>query len=274
MAKIWTNKPPSGSQINWSNPLSDRLEGCWLMNERSGAIVRDHTGKNSGYMSNFSTITWRDTYLNFTENQYGCVICKPSGNILSGKDKFTIMSLARTSAARGSGSGQIGTGGNSIYCERAASGNDILKQTMIDNSTNTQLEFTFRNDAGTLLQLRSNTAVLNDGKWHQFVCLKNSGVHYIYIDGKYDNKGNYGGNNTFTNSNVCRISGDSADSASSWVGDISYVFLWSRALTSNEIRSLSQNPYQFISRPSYRSYNIIEAGTTTYKRRTLVGVGI
>jgi hypothetical protein len=32
------NKPPLGSQINWSNPLTKGLVRCWLMNERSGQI--------------------------------------------------------------------------------------------------------------------------------------------------------------------------------------------------------------------------------------------
>src|SRR5947209_4114051 len=57
-----------------------------------------------------------------------------------------------------------GGSGGALYCERAASGNDIWKLQTI-GSTNTGLEFTHRDDAGTLDQ-PSETCTINDNAWH------------------------------------------------------------------------------------------------------------
>ena len=37
----WNNprvKPPFGAQIDWSNPITEGLVGCWLFNELQGNI--------------------------------------------------------------------------------------------------------------------------------------------------------------------------------------------------------------------------------------------
>ncbi len=38
-------KPPLGSQINWSHPLSRGLVGCWLMNEGGGKFFRENISR-------------------------------------------------------------------------------------------------------------------------------------------------------------------------------------------------------------------------------------
>lgn len=38
-------KPPCGTQIDWADPLSQGLVGCWLFNEGAGNIVNLATGK-------------------------------------------------------------------------------------------------------------------------------------------------------------------------------------------------------------------------------------
>jgi hypothetical protein len=48
MGQIWTQKPPLGSQIDWSNPLSKGLVGCWLMNEGGGNVAKDLYSNNNG----------------------------------------------------------------------------------------------------------------------------------------------------------------------------------------------------------------------------------
>lgn len=37
-----TQKPYLGAQINWGHSLAEDMIGCWIMNEGSGAIIRDH----------------------------------------------------------------------------------------------------------------------------------------------------------------------------------------------------------------------------------------
>jgi hypothetical protein len=49
----FTQKPPLGSLINWSHPLSRGLMGCWLMNEGSGNRISDLSGNgNHGILMN------------------------------------------------------------------------------------------------------------------------------------------------------------------------------------------------------------------------------
>ena len=40
----WIQKPPLGVQINWSDPLTKGLVGCWLFNENNGDKVYDLSG--------------------------------------------------------------------------------------------------------------------------------------------------------------------------------------------------------------------------------------
>lgn len=48
-------KPPLGSVIDWSHPLSKGIVGCWLFNEGQGDKVNDISGnKNHGTLTNFS----------------------------------------------------------------------------------------------------------------------------------------------------------------------------------------------------------------------------
>lgn len=56
MGMIWGNtKPPLGTPINWSHPLSRGIVGCWLMNEGMGDKVNDLSGnKNTGTLVGMS----------------------------------------------------------------------------------------------------------------------------------------------------------------------------------------------------------------------------
>jgi hypothetical protein len=48
-------KPPPGTQLNYSHPLSVGLVGCWLFNEGAGTTALDSSGQgNHGTLTNFS----------------------------------------------------------------------------------------------------------------------------------------------------------------------------------------------------------------------------
>jgi hypothetical protein len=53
----WLQKPPLGTQIDWSNPLTQGLVGCWLFNEGSGNRVYDTSQAFPGY---YGDIVGRD----------------------------------------------------------------------------------------------------------------------------------------------------------------------------------------------------------------------
>ena len=52
LADEWIQKPPLGIQIDWSNPITKGLVGCWLFNEGSGDKVYDLSGNgNTGTLT-------------------------------------------------------------------------------------------------------------------------------------------------------------------------------------------------------------------------------
>jgi len=55
--KAWGKvKPPPGSAVEWGDPISAGLAGCWLLNESGGKVVSDLAKKNHG--SIIGTTSW------------------------------------------------------------------------------------------------------------------------------------------------------------------------------------------------------------------------
>ena len=54
----WTQKPPMGTPLDWSHPLTRGLEACWLFNEGQGLTIYDATGNgHTASFKNASTAT-------------------------------------------------------------------------------------------------------------------------------------------------------------------------------------------------------------------------
>ena len=63
--KYYIKKPPLGSQIDWSHPLSTGIVGYWLFNEGSGNKINDiSNNRNIGTLTNFDlTTAWKSSPL-------------------------------------------------------------------------------------------------------------------------------------------------------------------------------------------------------------------
>jgi len=57
----WTSKPPPGTPIDWSNPLTKGLMGCWPMNEAGGKKLTDITG-NFPIATGDNFALWREYF--------------------------------------------------------------------------------------------------------------------------------------------------------------------------------------------------------------------
>ena len=58
LKKNWgTTKPSVGYGVDWSDPISKGLVGCWLFNEGAGAFAFDIARKNKGTLTNGPTWT-------------------------------------------------------------------------------------------------------------------------------------------------------------------------------------------------------------------------
>lgn len=110
----------------------------------------------------------------------------------------------------------IGAGGGNgyvIYCERAATGNNIYK---LQINTSRKLTFTHRSDNNSLTQ-PTQTGQIAFRRWTHVGVVKAGTAIKFYINGKADGTGSLNGNDTLTNSSpMTTIGYDVADTASSW----------------------------------------------------------
>lgn len=240
-----TSQPQELVGIDWSNPLTVGLELAYLPGH-----LTDSSGKIPGVLT-----------LGTATERFGASITQPgtnrdnglvvkSGQLLGPLQESTIIGIASTTAGYFGGAsgsetdGFLGSGGNAIYSERGSSGNDIYKVGAVAINPNEGTEFTYRNDAGTLLQQRIFGTVL-DGKPHFYGAVKNGTSHTAYLE-KISTTGTFGsGSSAFTDAtNQIRIGADRGGIESSWNGQIDLVAGWSRALSDSEIKDLVDNPWQ------------------------------
>ncbi len=135
---------------------------------------------------------------------------------------------------------QIPPNGSTIpamYCERPASGNDILK---VEFGTTGRLRVTYRDDAGTLNQPTNASGVkINDGKWHMIAIVKSGTSITFYVDGVVDHTATLTATDTLTNANVnVRLGSDITDGNAFYNGRLDEVRLYTRPLDAAEVADL------------------------------------
>jgi hypothetical protein len=161
-----------------------------------------------------------------------------SGFILGGQPAWSVAAWIVTTASNTAA-------GRSVYCERAASGNDILKMDAVTPTAPNAAVITYRNDPGGLVQVLGTKAI-NDGNWHHVVITYDPVPAFptlnLYVDGVADGNSPFTGANPngFTDASPsCLIGGDITTAAAAWDGLIDDVQLWSgRTLTLAEINQL------------------------------------
>lgn len=233
--------------LDWSNPITSAIAFCYL----PGFPYDQSRGINTqGVFQGAGTVTVGGSmYSTGTVYPSGLQIAT-NGALLGGLNNSTVIAIARTSAAVTVGvpgitsDGLIGSGGNTLYCERAASGNDIYKL-VVSDVTSLSAEFTYRNDAGALLQERVTDTTINDGTPHFYALTKN-GISHTVISNNLSSSHAFSSSSTaFTDASMNRNIGvDVVDNTSAWNGYIDLVVGWSRTLTDVEIASLRNNPWQ------------------------------
>ncbi len=259
--------------INWRHPLNSGLVGEWSAlpqpHARTGYGTRfwlDLTGRYRG--STVSTVAWTGSAANHNPGAInlaaGPYVLVSSGAILGGLVNLSVFGWINSVAA-GVGSGRP------VYCERASSGNDILKLEAFNTSVaDHKILVTYRNDGGTLMQVAGATSV-DDGRWHLIGMTKerdNPGWN-IYLDGLRDGGSTFGSSSdAFTNAGIeARIGADKGDGTALWSGLLGGVMLWNRLLLPSEVRSLylesirgNQNRYNWIT-PRTSGFTAAEAAT-------------
>jgi len=239
-AQAWQQKPTLGTQIDWANPLSRGLVGCWLFNERSGTIVQDLSGNR-----NHGTLVGDPTWIpgkfgsGIDFDGIGDYVLLYDGALIATSANATVTAWIKTSASNLDG-------GRPIYCERAASGDDIWKFDSLDlNHSTNGIQFAHRDDAGALTFVyATNEIVINDGKWHFVAVTKQGSSIVLYVDGVVDKTGTLNGSDTFTDAGLeSRLAIDGAYPSYATIGQIDHVMIYSEALSASEIAQLYREPF-------------------------------
>jgi len=246
MGKIYPNKPPLGSQINWGHPLSKGIVGCWLMNEGGGLKTKDLIKNNNGALTG---ATWssslRGNSINCDTAQY---VDFGNPSIFSG---LTQLSVTFTF--------QINALANNRILSKWGGSN--TKQCLLVALTDTdEIFWVVGSGEGQYQQWKTSTANLVVGKPYTITCTYLAPlIRSVYINGVSYALTSVVNNNVnslpigTTNLQYGKETDETAAGVNSKVINLMF---HNRVLSPSEIQSLYVSPYQFISRPSSRVYSI------------------
>lgn len=228
-------RPPVGSRIISGHSLAQDLVGAWLFDR----AVYDLTGRNLLFGA-LTSATYDQRGIYATANGGRGVL--RASKLLSGETNLTMMAWAWCTGTPAAG--------RVAYCERGSGGNDILK--IGQRQTNAGAEFTWRNNGGTLKQIFGSRTI-NDGMVHQITGRQRSTTDmHLFVDGFQEGSA-VPGTLSFTDADIeTWVAGDKGDSSAIWSasGSVLQIYAWRRALSDEEIRWLSREPYAFIQPPA------------------------
>lgn len=251
--------PQQGAKVNSGHPLAAGLLGALVA---AGNTLKDATS---------SQIT--GTVLSPTHE--GCDVGRAPGGfsttsyltvagsqpIVAPLAEFTIVAgfQIRTSTAQASA--------RAIYCERGSAGTQICKLDYnITGGTADALQVTYRDNASTLINSSGATTV-GDGKFHVAAMRRTSATAFdLWLDGLRD--GNFTSGSMTTNwtadaTHSNRIGRDATATSSFFPGVVPFVYLYSRALTTEEIAELYVNPFAMFAKRTQRTYTFLDPPVST-----------
>lgn len=146
----------------------------------------------------------------------------------------------------------IRTGGaqtntRAMYCERGTSGNPICKIDFnISGATANAVACVYRDNSATLL-LQSGTTAVNDGRYHVAVMRRTSATTFdVWVDGVRDGdftSASMTASFTPSANHQNTIGRDIVAGSNPFTGALSHVYLYNRALGTEEIGSLYDDPF-------------------------------
>lgn len=246
-------QPQYAAGINWGNPITRGLLFAYLPGLMRDLVKNTLVTANSGVFTKIGSSIVTQGAVPYTG------IITGTGPLLGPLSNSTIMAIA----ARYNGITNLSSNGSAIYCERAAAGNDIYKLGL-GPTNSSQGEFTFRNDAASLIQPRFTLApnVLVDNRAHFYMARVAPGVTESISD-DYRVTDTFPGG-AFTDAVTRTIGSDFGDTNSMWDGRIDLVAGWNRTLSLLEEKFLRTNPYQLFRIPPRPALLVIALRVTIY----------
>jgi hypothetical protein len=238
----YTFKPPLGSVVNTNHPLSQGLVGFWLFNEQTGNKIYDLNKDNHGNLLNGPI--WNSTnngYLQFDGTNDSVDF---GDNLDIGLSNYTFCISFKASSLSGLLHG--------LFSKAIAADATQRYALFIYNTGGNYKITTFISNGGSSdVQTPSTINVVTNVWYHVAVVFNRSDKVYLYINGNLDSSATISQFQAidFQSSYNFRLAsyGDAANNASYFLnGIISNFQVYNRALTAEEIKSLYENPYQFV----------------------------
>jgi hypothetical protein len=232
-------KPQFGCQVDWSHPLAQGLPGGWLMNEGSGGSVYDLSGQGThGIMTNMDPAT------DWVTGPDGWAVDFDGSNDHVEFPQNILPSAWTTAVIWLKFTNTIQTGIILGHAGEAAYYDSYGKSLRYDNGIlSAQAEFNNSNPLTSYTWGDTTT-------WHQVVgVFETAGV--LYLDGVSVSTGNLSigtALDPYASTYRFRL-GSNYDISRCFAGQIAHAHIYNRALSAEEVASLSAQPYQFLTRP-------------------------
>lgn len=232
-------KPPFGTRIDWSNPVTRGLFLSYFMNEGCGNSLFDSSmNGHVGTLTNMSPINdWVNGDAGHALNYDGTndTVDTPHSGVWDGLSQISFQCKVKfDQLSSDKGEEQI-----FLAKRKVAAPEDSM--TINLNGSN-KISFFLRNDTPTLKFVVANS-VLQAGVWYVIICTYDGAFLRIYINGFLDGAPAAQTGAILDTDSTFRI-GAYASNFLRLNGDTEFVNVWNKCLTPDEALSLSIDPYQ------------------------------
>lgn len=234
-------KPPRGTQLNRTHPLTRNLNVCWLFNEGAGAKVFDLSGNGwtgtlqgapSWVAGRFGSVLHYDGDNDSVETSSPVISSAP----ISVSLWFKVDELPSTRAEDGT-----------LIIQRTIGSPYQSFRTLINDADNRILMLIYDSTGVNTISISSEPAI-QAGIWYHVVFILDSNYNaYMYVNGvQQTGTGNLG---SFYNANDVLRLGSRTGTADDFKGQIDLVTIFNRALLASEITLLYCEPFCMFDRP-------------------------
>jgi len=227
--KTRARKPTNYVGVDRSNPTGKKLYAAFLLNER-GNVVRDLCSHKVGTLTNGNLVAKQST-VQFTSTTTE-EITIPEGYNLGLMDTWAVFSYAKVSSANGPQ--------EHLFATRGLSGEEVFLRRK-SWATTLELRYTINSVAADCI----GTSNIRDGAWHSMLGQKSNsaGLLEVGVDGIIEASLSSTATKKQTYTQGAKIGAAHVNNTHDWEEEYSVLYLFKEALTENEFKKLSANPY-------------------------------
>ncbi len=237
-----TIKPPFGSYIDWSNPITQKMVGCWIFNEYTGSYLNDLSLHDN--INDALTAAWCAQGLLFNGHQYVTV---PNSDSLNISDQITVR-------VKGLFTQKIAGDYPYVACKYIGGANGITSWSMQWHDTANALRFEAVVN-GTVVDIDS-IFTPSTNVWYDWIGIFDGSFVKAYINNELQNSIAASGV-LDTNTYPVAFGGGLLNTGFYYLcylyGILQFAQIWNRALSADEVAQLYSEPYCFVNWPTRKS---------------------